>query len=366
MSPATTAFRPQLQGRVIARSRWRARPMATLATFGVVASAAAALGGCGSEYDPPSLINKLRVIAVRAEPPVLRVDAPTTLTPLVVGVDEPLCFAWAFCPFAWPRDGAFECFDPRLQQAAGDGETATITPAHVFQSLAAAPAVFEELGLKLPEQVNNPQQAAQDGASLETYVLFKVATRASLGGACPSDPQVWLDQRCGDRDTCLQGYKRLVLATKPEQVHTNPVLSRLEVNSVAWPEGLTPTVAPYAGDPDDAFFGLAGGALPLTPVWDPASRDKVPAGQGVAAKDESLLFSWFSTGGDFEKQRSYDEVPANAFLPPTSAAKPVRIWVVVRDGRNGVDWASREVVVQAGAPKGNPLCAAAGQLTGCP
>ncbi len=335
----------------------------------LVAALALALVGCGQTYDPPSLINKLRVLAIRADPPVMRATAPTTLEPLVVGAPDgaQLCYAWAFCPFAWPKDGNFRCFDPRLQSALGTGSSAVVTPAAVFKALAEAPAVFADLGLEMPD--NLPNGSTDEAPAFETYVLFKIATAESEGGSCPSDVDAWLEQPCTDRSACLAGYKRLEFVSKEEDVHQNPSLEGLTIGGVDWPEGVTPTLAWYRGDPDDTFFGLDKGALALEPRWSDASREIIGASIDPSKTEpdrESLLFSWFSTDGDYVKQRTYDEVPENTFLPPCKDDLPLTVWVVVRDGRNGVDWVRREAVVRKDAPTGNPLCAVNASLEGCP
>jgi hypothetical protein len=329
--------------------------------------------GCGGGYDPPSLINKLRVLAVRADPPVVRATGPTTLQPLIAGVasGEQLCYAWAFCPFAWPKDGNFRCFDPRLQRSLGTSATATMTPATLFSALAEAPAVFEDLGIKIPDGLEpgaTPTEGTEN-AQLETYILFKFATAASEGGVCPTDVAGWIDAPCKDRSACIAGYKRLAFAQKPEQAHANPTLETVELDGVAWPEDVTPTVGWYVGNPDDTFFGLSNGAVKLTPRWSEESRETIgksidPASTTLAR--ESLLFSWFSDAGDYEKQRSYDDVPENHLLPPCVDDLPLRIWVVVRDGRNGVDWVQRHLRVAKTALVGHPLCNAVPSLPGCP
>lgn len=329
------------------------------------------LAACGQSYDPPSLINKIRVLAIRADPPVLRSTGPTTLEPLIVGVPagEQLCQAWAFCPFAWPKDGNFRCFDPRLQSDLGTSVGATVTPAHLFKALAEAPAVFEDLGLKLPDNLGAGGGATDEPPSLEAYVLFKFATAASEGGSCPTDVAAWLEQPCTDRDACIAGYKRLEFVTKAEDVHNNPDLTGLQIEGVDWPEGVTPTLAWYRGDPDDTFFGLSQGALEMVPTWSPESAEVIGENVDPTATEpakEGLLFSWFSTEGDYVKQRTYDEVPENTFLPPCKDDLPVRLWLVVRDGRNGVDWLVRGAVVRKDAPAGNPLCALEPKPAGCP
>ncbi len=333
----------------------------------VAALWALALASCGSTYDPPSLINKLRVLAVRAEPPVLRPTGNTTLTPLVVGQDEPLCYAWAFCPFAWPKDGLYRCFDPRLLQPVGTGATATVTPAHVLTSLAKVPEVFADLGVEMPDGLN-PQRDPANAPAVELQVMFKVATLQSVGGTCPADVAAWIEAPCVDREVCVAGFKRLALASSAAAVHSNPKLEGLRLNAVLWPDDLTPTVTPYRGDPDETFLGLKAGAISLLPVWSEDSLERIGASLDPGAsgdRNESLLFSWFSTAGDYKKQRSFDDIPDNALLPPGRPG-PLRIWLVVRDGRNGVDWLSREVDVQAKAGAGHPLCVLAPGLDGCP
>ncbi len=325
------------------------------------------ISACGSSYDPPSLINKLRVLAVRAEPPFLRPTGNTILTPLVVGLDEPLCYAWAFCPFAWPKDGQYRCFDPRLLQPVGAGASATVTPAHMLATLAKVPEVFADLGVALPKGLD-PKRDPAEAQDVELQVLFKVATLQSVGGKCPSDIATWIEAPCVDREACVAGVKRLALVTTAEAAHTNPKLEGLRLDGVLWPDDLTPTVVPYRGDPDDTFLGLKEGAIRLLPVWSEDSLEPIgarldPGASGV--RNESLLFSWFSTAGDYQKQRSFDDFPDNALLPPERAG-PIRIWLVARDGRNGVDWLSREVDVQVKGSAGHPLCARKPALDGCP
>lgn len=330
--------------------------------------------GCGADYAPPSLINKLRIIGARAEPPVLTTAGKSQLDMLVVGNDpaEPLCYAWSFCLFALAQDGNYVCVDPDLELDLGTGPTAEVGAVDAFSLLPKIEPVFKKLGLNPPSQLTGGANAdPSDASGFELTVRFKVAEAGSEGGTCPSDGLAWLAKPCVDRSRCLAGYKKIALALDPKDAHSNPKLQGLEIDGVAWPEDVTPTVSCYRGDSE---FGQVGqGAVNITPLWDSESQEVIgpnpdPTKSGVLR--ETMLFSWFSTAGDYDKQRSYDEVPENAFLPPDYGGKvsqTARLWVVVRDGRNGTAWLSRQVEVRSDAPlDGNPLCRVDPALEGCP
>ena len=332
--------------------------------------------GCNVTYDPPSLINKLRVVAVRADPPVLSA-ATTTLQPLILGAsaDAKLCYAWSLCLFALAKDGRYACVDPELETSLGQGPTAQVSLQQAFGLLSRIKPVFDKLDINIPKEFGGggPPSLA-DAGGFEVFVRFKVAERD--GDACPAGDLAWLAEPCADRDRCIAGYKRLALATNPSLRHSNPVLTGVAVNGVLWPADVTPTVPCYQGD--DSFGQVGPGALAMEPRWSPESREVIPAQSedtNIEPKREGLLFSWLSTAGNWKKQRTFDDVPDNHFLPPDyeplqagrGEEQRVRLWVVARDGRNGTAWISRQVDVRRDAPRqGNPLCRARPSLAGCP
>ena len=131
---------------------------------------------------------------------------------------------------------------------------------------------------------------------------------------------------------------------------------------INWPADVTPVV--YS---DEAFE--------LLPQWPGSAKEYVGLSADPTAPPvyETLLFSWFTTGGSWTKDRSYDAYPENVLTTPVLAAGdkplPLTIWVVVRDGRNGTSWQSRQVLVSqpVGAPaeKLHPLCRTTPPLPGC-
>ncbi len=405
-----------------------------------VAALIAVLSGCGQEFAPPSLIDKLRIIGAQAAPPEIRVTQTGGLRLLVVGSDpvEPLCYAWAFCPFAWAKDGNFQCIDPDVQVDLGTSPTATIGIFHVLQALQNAGKVFDKLGLKPPTGAATASQkpdlgcqpggvAPSEGGPAGTgsfggadiadmYILFQVAQAKAVGGTCPASSAAMLATPCVDRDRCVAGYKRMVIATPPgacgpfaptvdkpcpkdpavcaqnrvcgcdgtnyandceriaakvsknhdgrcQSPNENPVLLGLGLRlpatdtikalekGVNWAEEVTPTVA-------------EGTVLQLWPRFDAKDKQVVGPSQDPKAtkpETETLVFAWYTDGGSIDRDRSYDDVPETNWTAPTLAAgrtsQLVRLWVVVRDGRNGTDWLQRTVLVQKGLQlKANPLC----------
>jgi hypothetical protein len=352
---------------------------------------------CNSQHDPPSRINKLRIIAARADPPYLALNGSTKLQLKVVGhkPDQTLCYAWAMCLLAQPKDGNFRCLDPDLQAQLGTDATAVLSPLHLLNTLQKLPGVLDKLGIELPSGTPTRSDVCQTEAPslpvTELYVLFKVAERDSLGGTCPGDANAMLATICDDRDSCLAGYKRIAPAIKltlkdckavpvadTGKHHNNPQLTGLKMDGVQWPADVTPVVRPFVAketgwDSDESELNFDDGDhdLSLLPAWSEASIELIGAHPDPKQHElkEALLFSWFSDKGGFKKQRTYTDMPENHFQPPKPSKESdlVRLWMVVRDGRNGTDWLERSVIVRdslSGAQ--HPLCTIRPTLDGCP
>jgi hypothetical protein len=91
---------------------------------------------------------------------------------------------------------------------------------------------------------------------------------------------------------------------------------------------------------------------PLRVEVDPSSRDPLPVIESSDASRESLLVSYFITGGILE--HAWGSLPSTAAsnavatrweAPATSAPLIARIIIVVRDGRGGSDFTERRVCV---------------------
>lgn len=371
-----------------------AKSRAILALLGTL------VGACQTEYDPPSLVNKLRIIAARAEPPFLSFSASPTLELKVIGHDEsqPLCHAWAVCLLAAPAGGNYRCVDPRLQTPLGTAPTAKVGLADLLKPMQQLPAVLKDLGLDLGiadaggATASSCPEAPDKLPLTSVQILFKVAEAGVFGGACPADPAAMLDDICPDSTRCLAGYKRLTLAidlevkdckpvpvAAPKKEHANPELIGLTFGGVPWPAAVTPVLRPFIPtesivDLDNAALDFEEGAnqVELVPTWTPESLEVIGQSPDPTKGEikEELLFSWFSDRGDYKKQRSFSDIPENHFRPDAPGGAddpPVRIWIVARDGRGGTDWLERTLLVRQDAQTShNAVCEAASDLPGCP
>lgn len=289
--------------------------------------------GCADGFQPASLINGMRTIALVADPPWLAPapDQSTRLSALVVGVraDTAVCHGWTACVFATQQDGRLACFDPRLEVPLGTAASVTVDGAHLSELLAGAAEV----------QAERPELAGFDAAggdsaapaSLSLTILHGVAERALFGGVCPSDARTLLQAECGDPDRCRVSRRSLTVALSPADQHSNPSLTAMAVGDLGAVE------APVAA------IKTTGAGLNLAPQWAADSLETW-LDQGVS-RTESLLFSWYATAGSFDSERSWDEVPQTSWSRDGAKSGPVEVWVVARDGRGGVAWRSGQTAV---------------------
>lgn len=326
-----------------------------------------ALGCSSPDYDPPTLINQLRVLAVRAEPPWLG-PATTKLDMLAVGSDAPLCYAWQLCLFAWSEGGNYRCLDPELAKDLGTAPTAATSVFDLLGLLPNVAAVLERKGLLPPAELSTgPGSGGSDSGTepesdsgLEVQVLFLVGEASLWGGTCPTVAEA-LARPCPDRSRCIAGYKSLALGIgpsgtpDPRVAHANPTLTGLRLGQDGdglWLPGVVLRIAatvPREPTLEDLQRDTNG--LRLDPTWTPESVELVQpsADPGLPDQLETLTFDWYSTAGTFDYRETGDNVSANGYQAEAKAetvdGAAVRFWLVVRDSRGGADWLSRDAVI---------------------
>jgi hypothetical protein len=271
----------------------------------VALCALTALWGCDSPFPDETLVERLRLLAVQAEPPEVGLDGRVDFRALVAdpgGQGRPLEATWAVCLMRLDYAASdIACPGPDAYPLPADGLTASLSvPALVAWAL--------EQGLPF-------DPGAPPGGELpETVGLF-----------------VGLEVVAGqDR---VRGLKRFALRLAGQAApNRNPRLAGLELDGEPFEEG-------PAGWPRFA----AGSEHHLRPlVRDGSLESYTPAGQ-TEPRLETLLFSWFSTAGEFRDQRTvldpvlFQDLAANRLTAPDLPG-PAELWLVVRDDRWGVDW----------------------------
>jgi len=270
----------------------------------LLAGLSALAAGCPSNLEEQSHVSKLRVLAVRADPPELVIfpDAgvpATTLTALAVEPsDASVSVAFALCTEITSAPS------PTLP-----------CPGNAGIELPPAGPDSARLDLSDPRIVDFALQAQLDGGAFDAGSGLQEALDQGVSLL------VGFTARAGANS--LDGFATITLrsgARGPADV--NPPAFALEIGDGGG------VVAPKA-------------VVHLQPVVpdDPA---------------KTYGFSFFSTAGSISSLRSTNRTATGQLAPtwvewtaPAAAqADPVRFWVVLRDGRGGVSWTDSSVEVR--------------------
>lgn len=239
--------------------------------------------GCAPEGSDRALLEELRVLAVRAEPAEAGPGATIALDALVAdprGEGRAVSRTWAVCT-PDPVLGEASCAEPGRTIPLGTGSAATLTVA--TDVLDAVPPEDRERGIDL-------------------FVLLSVSAGSAAGGA-DAEEEV--------------AFKRVRISTDPAP-NTNPSFESLSLAGAGEGEGevvrLEARATAVSAEPFDGSLG---------------------------PDVEDMKFSWFATAGKLQHPITYGEPTASA--NEWTAQRPATLWVVLRDGRGGVDWIGRTV-----------------------
>ncbi|MBI5544964.1 MAG: hypothetical protein HY901_13825 [Deltaproteobacteria bacterium] len=376
----------------------RPRPLPLL-----LAALAVAAAGCVPTFDPASKVESFRLLAVQAEPPQIADPAPdpaaaparppgaTLLTSLVADerhltepgrrstvlhfacTPEPADPSQALCTaFANLRDpmalvagslSSQACTGGVPQIPLGQGivggislsgleacdgsgcgaATIAYDPADPTRTLALPPPVYI-----LPAELDLDSMAADApermlGMNVVVVSLAVDATPEELfSGSDLCQAFANLSTRLEDlraERASVTAVKRIVIRGPDEtdEPNRNPVLAGITL-------------------PSDVFAGQVVDLTPLLPA-DPAFQPytrREENGAAIEAASEAWAYSWYATSGKYEDEHSWsDKEPQVSWTAPGAEgsgdvpeAGKVRFWVVVRDFRGGIAWASQEAVIQ--------------------
>jgi hypothetical protein len=307
-------------------------------SFACACAAALLAAGCASDFEKQSQVTKLRVLGVQAEPAelLLTPDGGLPKTTLTAFAIEPsgavITTRMAIC----------------LQQGGGVAAADLACPGDEGIDLPDAGPLAAELNLADPNlkaaaAVFLAAGSADGGADggLEALLaqgvplLYGFELRAPPGGNPDGGPP----PTAGFDVQRLIGLGTVNLRTAPTGTvpNRNPRLRAVSANGVELRADGTSTLK-------------AGVKVTLLPL--PESDAKEPTATTKAGV-ESLNYSFFATDGEIDSLRSADTTATGQpglsdvdYTPPALAPpEPVRLWVVVRDGRGGVGWLERRYTV---------------------
>lgn len=293
-----------------------------------------ALAACTPEDFPvESLVDRLRLLAVKSSPADLRPGETARLDSLVVDPTraQKTTTFWIGCdpdPFNLNRS---TCSDPAVLNdpaqlgdmtslPAGvrfiglDARAAYVAPANVFDVLAA----------------DDPRRAlGTTGQILAISVAEDVDPTASMEVLREIFARVQRKEIAS-----LVSLFRVRISEDPER-NTNPEVERLSIDGEVWPRGARLMLRPAQQvkldvDATDATFEAFTATTP----------------NGPEARTERVLVAWYSTAGRFTEERTAmrENVKTVFTAPGATAFDPVperrtgTVWTVLRDTRGGLSW----------------------------
>lgn len=249
--------------------------------------------GCTQPLPSRALVDDLRVLGVRAEPPEAAPGETITFDALVGDVEvpaRPFRRGWALCtPGA---DGVATCGDPTRVMALGTSAATTWT---------------------VPADILSDLDPGQQAIGRDVYVVFGI----ELDGL-QREPQQ------GEHDVA---FKRVRISTNPSP-NRNPRIEALLLDGT------------NAAGPLDAEPGARKSLLALASA--DSRQEYVVNGETYR---EETRYTWLVTRGSIADPVSWgddDGVGVTEWGLP-NGGEDLMLWVVLRDERGGTAWASQRV-----------------------
>jgi hypothetical protein len=287
---------------------------------------ALACAACATDLEKQSEVLKLRVLAVRADPAEIVVSdggSPpvTTLTALAV---EPSGVAtavrYALCTVQDPAPSpTLDCPGSQGLDLPARGDDSAL------------------LDLRDPRFL--PILLTADGGTSDAAAVLREGVPVVIGFEATAPAHTEADGGPAGADggslQVVRGYTTVVVHDDSRPANQNPELAAVRIG----PDGGIDLAA------DGSTAVPSATVERLTPIPAPGAKEGTPSGP------EKLGYSFFATAGSVSSLRSTDTTStgqtADTFVDWTtpSGPGPVRIWVVVRDGRGGTGWLERDLSV---------------------
>ncbi|MBN2526023.1 MAG: hypothetical protein JXR76_06485 [Deltaproteobacteria bacterium] len=318
-----------------------------------IAILALCTAGC-FDFEPNHMVTKFKVLAVQAEPPEIAPGEGFDMEVLYAdpgGRKREITFAWFLCvnrmsPAAplKPQDTLAACElvqTPQVQPVSNDG--------HIF------------IADQTPEDIMSlyPQQLLSQpgGVPLDAQIVYVTAVVVGCAGGhfdSPEKLQTTMYSVNNPTDLCNQGdgfttYK-VLRVTPPENPNPNenPKIVNLVIkksgDSIFTATGVQetePLVIPCKSKED------CGAKLDFEVTLSPDSLQMyhVKDETGFKPIEEVLYVTWFTTGGDFDGDRSIADTPTGPYERTWETGGPgrYRFWAVAHDVRGGIAWKSFEI-----------------------
>jgi hypothetical protein len=285
-----------------------------------------ALVGCGTDLSDGSQIEKLRLLALRADQPFARPGERVDLQLLAAdAADRPLEYAISTCtnPKGSTVDGCLEELDHAFEPLVVDaGHFAVEIPGDLLDGL---------------------------GKSARLSAMFGAVVVACPGRIEPGEtsgvPIVCRDAE-GDRspiEAFEVGVKRIFVRERDR--NANPEITRITWDGEDWPEDQVPEVKACA-DPTTEDIEDCDKALRHRIRVESTGPESGVDENGTRFEEQQVV-QFYASQGVFERPVRIADAPDNHWAAQRKSGEDTaRLWFVVRDDRGGVVWQTRQVRVR--------------------
>lgn len=323
---------------------------------------------CLDDLPSPALVDDLRVLAVRADPPEVVPGAAVALDALVVDPNGRVpTYAWYACVVVEQGQGFFGG-GSETSTSGGNGTPLSDDPygGSCERRVAAGERYAVALGNQPTATLQVPADFFADDYTLRTAyglgddVEISQEVKAGFLGIAGVNYTVSLVVEVDGRR--IETQKRVNVSLPSDLPDNAPNLNPTALAfhaANAEDEGAAPTNAPAPADGtcliDATVPFVAGERYRLTPVNIPDPQPKyvvllagttTDAAFDLQTIEETTFYSWFMTRGALKKAISKAPgAPENTWTFEDDDAGQTDLWVVVRDGRGGVSWCHQNLLV---------------------
>ncbi|MBK8010385.1 MAG: hypothetical protein IPK13_03495 [Deltaproteobacteria bacterium] len=312
------------------------RTLATLNVLVVLSMTIGSLTACNDEFTPYNEVEGFRLLAMAADPPWLGANESAKLSALVVAdpTEADVRYRWSWCPLTTGQVGGYTCAvsHDELQAAVDDAIGVGVVDVPPFEFATTATASF-------------------------TYSLSPLVLRGVCAYLAEGDiPDFVSVPECGEHypltirlevtsgNQTIVGIKSLPLILEGDARNKNPEA-----------RGLTASVATSTGTPlteDGSAVLRRGVEYDLELDIDEGAAETLTSTS--TQERERLVVTWFVSAGETDRTRTsflegqipFEQTKKNKWKLPTAVnddAETARIWIVIRDGRQGTSWLTRSV-----------------------
>lgn len=269
------------------------------------------VASCSEDLPPQSLVDKFRVLGVRADLPEISPGETVRVDALLAdpsGEGRAVSYLWAACVLG-PAANTDDCMDPDAGGIIGLG----FTPEFSF----VAPAIPD----------------GEDSAQVLVVLLVCAGGTFALPAVDGGEVSGFPECQGGDGATA---YKRVTVRDIVERNH-NPRFADVAIEGTSF--GSEPLELPACAEGECREWTLTAAVTPESVE----TFIEIAFGEPVE-RQEAVYVSWFATAGTFERIRSGVDNLEVGWTPPAGPAT-VDLWFVLHDGRGGTDWRSARVVL---------------------